>query len=211
MCSGEVSFYEVLCCFSTLFPLGSLDSGGNTFTADVVLKNGHLNRYFIHTPRTATWAGVSVCSCIHMYHGRWMWGCTSLVILSYTFLVCPYVCGVKVCSYWCGMCICDSIGHKMWLMPLRLHPPPLPPLLPTSSPPLLLLPPLPASLPPLPSATPELIMRGGGLTQACRVCVHSAQLVPNWSFRKCENFEIVSLFPDALPNRVHFPVKVHTA
>ena len=71
MCSGEVSFYVVLGCSFTLYPLGSLDSGGNTFTEDVVLKNGHLNRYFIHPPRTATWAGASVCSCVHMYHG-WM-------------------------------------------------------------------------------------------------------------------------------------------
>ena len=63
------------------------------------------------------------------------------------------------------------------------------------------------SLPP-PPPPPELVMKAEGLTQACRVCLHTAQLVPNWSFRKCEHFELISLLPDALPSRVHFPVKV---
>ena len=109
------------------------------------------------------------------------------------------------------------------LPPSCLSLPPLPSSLPPSSlpPSCLSLPPLPTSLPPLPTSFPpyllpsspsspmsELVMKAEGLTQTCRVCVHAVQLVPNWSFRKCEHFEIVSLLPDALPSRVHFPVKV---
>ena len=105
-------------------------------------------------------------------------------------------------------------SHPTYLpSPSHLLPPSLPPsssyLPPSSSylPPSLLC--NPSLLPSSPSSPmSELVMKAEGLTQTCRVCVHAVQLVPNWSFRKCEHFEIVSLLPDALPSRVHFPVKV---
>ena len=169
-------------------------------------------------------ACVHACVRVHVCLNLLCWldegACTCPLHVLYTH-VCTYI--RKYCMHqkWiCSFMLCCSACVLSLPLPSSFLPPlsrsftpsllfrPLPP-----SPSLLPSPPFPlishpSPLPPSYVCTPELVMRAEGLTQPCRVCIHSVQLVPNWSFRKCENFEMLNLLPDALSSRLHFPVKV---